>query len=157
MSVLIKKLKTETAHIVRNAYSERCQFCIHGHSYLWEIYISGHINEETGMILDFKLLKNIKLFVDKFDHSMVFWSKENTEIIDFFMKNFGRVLVMDKNPTAENMARLVLKHSNEIIQREFGEKFSVSEVRCWETDTGCGIATKYDYNDNFIKEKLEIE
>ncbi len=156
MSTIIKKITTETAHIVRNAATKRCQ-TFHGHRYQWEIYVDGPIDPETGMVLDFKLLKPIKDFINKFDHSTVLWDKEDETIKYFFLNNFSRILIMRKNCTAENMARLALKYTNEIIKKEFGENYSVSKVRVWETETGCAESTEYDENDIFIFEQLNTK
>lgn len=156
MSVIIKKFKTETAHIVRNAFTKRCQ-TLHGHSGLWELYVNGPISEETGMVIDFKALQPIKDLIDKFDHSTVLWSKEEETIKYFFLNNFSRILITNKNCTAENMARLVLKYSNEIIKENFGKEYSVVKVKLWETESGCAEATEYDENDIFSYEQLNLK
>ena len=52
---IIKKFRSETAHIVRNAFSKHCAFSIHGHSYIYEVGISGKVKDD-GMVLDFKRL-----------------------------------------------------------------------------------------------------
>ena len=41
-----------------------------------------------------------------------------------------RVYVMDGNPTAENIARLIYEYA-------VGQGFSVVEVALWETQTAC--------------------
>jgi len=154
MSVILKKYTTEMAHIVRNAYSQRCANSIHGHSVNWEVYVEGPILESTGMVIDFKQLQSIKNFIDRFDHSTILWNDEKPEIISFFQNNFERVVTTIKNPTAENMARLVLRAANVIIASEFGDEYLVKEVRVWETVTGCGIATEYDDDDIIATEQL---
>lgn len=143
-----KTMRTETAHIVREAVSTRCRFNIHGHSYKWVVSITGPI-QENGMVLDFKELKPIKDFVDLFDHSTVFWSKEDPEIIDFFDEHFQRVLVMQKNPTAENMARLLHKVTIDWAKNnpEIDYENYLVETKVWETDTGAAISTEHDEND----------
>jgi len=143
---IVKQFKTETAHIVRGAVSERCKFNIHGHSYLWEVCITGFIDPKNGMLLDFKELTPIKKFIDKFDHATVFWSLESDEIISFFKYHFKRVLVMNENTTAENMARLVHKVTSDWLAREHNN-VSVKWVRVWETTTGSAIATSSDTDD----------
>jgi len=149
---IVKTYITETAHIVREAISERCKHNIHGHSYTWEILITGPI-QQNGMVLDFKQLKPIKEFIDHFDHSCVFWSKEEPEILEFFLDKFKRVIIMNKNCTAENMARVV----HALVVDKFlnnNKNFKVS-VRVWETATGSAISNESDPSDSctfFIKE-----
>jgi len=147
---ILKTFETETAHIVRDAVSERCKFNIHGHSYKWEVVISsGPLTQLNGMVLDFKELKPIKEFIDLFDHATVFWSRESPIVIDFFKDHFKRVLVMRKNPTAENMARLIMKYVTSWLFDNNHTKHGVfiDEVKVWETRTGCGIAEEFDSDD----------
>lgn len=165
--MVIKKIfKTETAHIVRNAYSNRCKYNIHGHSYKWIIHIEGPIDEKTGMIIDFKQLNPIKKYIDQFDHTTVLWKKEKKYIKDFFLKNFKRVIIMEQNPTAENMARLIYGFvSKWLITFSWDpttpyydrlSKFKVNLVEVWETETGCGVANNYDcVKDKITKSKIE--
>lgn len=148
MMRISKKFITETSHIVREAVSLRCRNSIHGHSYLWIVSIEGELNG-AGMVLDFKELSPVKQFIDLFDHASVFWSKEDSEIVDFFKCHFDRVLVMKKNPTAENMARLVFCSAQDwFIAKKLDVK--VAQVDVWETATGCGIANECDENDILI-------
>jgi 6-pyruvoyltetrahydropterin/6-carboxytetrahydropterin synthase len=152
-----KIFKTETAHIVRNAVSSRCKFNIHGHSYKWIIYIESAELSSNGMVLDFKELQPIKEFIDQFDHSCVFWNGEDSKIIDFFTENFKRVIVMNQNPTAENMARLVHKYVTDWLNLNRSGQFKCSQVDVWETETGCGTAFESNSNDtiNFHRSKIE--
>lgn len=144
---IIKRFKSETAHIVRNAFSERCAFSFHGHSYVYEVAIDGNIQGD-GMVLDFKRLIPIKLFIDQFDHSAVLWDKEKTEVKDFFIKNFDRVLVMKKNPTAENMVRIISRYTNNWLENNF-QGCTLGYIRIWETDTGSAQDNNFDEEDTF--------
>ena len=150
--MLISKLfETETSHIVREAVSERCKNNIHGHSYLWKVFIETSACQSNGMVLDFKELKPVKDFIDLFDHTTVFWAKEDTKIINFFKDNFDRILIMQKNPTAENMARLVCKFTNDwllSIPNANYQVYTCTRVEVNETRTGCGISSgDYDVED----------
>ena len=144
-----KKVKTETAHIVRGAYSKKCAHSIHGHSYEWIFSIEGEINSNYGMILDFGQLKDIKNKIELFDHATVLWSKEKESIKNFFFDNFERVIIMKKNPTAENMARLGFKIVKDWIEKLFPERKDLNCTGCIvkETDTGCAYAFKCDDDD----------
>ena len=153
-TVIEKIMKSETAHIVRNAASERCRFNVHGHSYVWEIALEGPINASTGMVVDFKELKPIKDFVDDFDHAMVFSSEETEEVLKFFYSNFQRVLVMQKNCTAENMARALFKFARDFIAREYGGQLKVAYARVRETATGAAVAYDCDEQDVIVQSNL---
>jgi len=156
-NIIKKKFTTETSHIVRGAVSERCLYNIHGHSYKWFVAIEGNI-QDNGMVLDFKELQPIKEFIDLFDHATVFWRKEEQEIIDFFMQKFHRVHIMYKNTTAENMARLVFKFTQDWLDSlpkaaspPYSLNIKPSYVEVWETETGCAIASECDSNDILVK------
>ena len=138
MTEIIKTFKTETAHIVRGAVSERCKYNVHGHSYVWEVGIEGPV-KTNGMVLDFKELQPIKEFIDKFDHAMVLWNSEDKDFINFFMTNCKRVLVMYENTTAENMAALVFKYTRDWLYKCHPEYKCVA-VKVHETATGCAKA-----------------
>lgn len=141
-----KQYETETCHIVRNASSIRCKNSMHGHSYKWFISIYGPV-KDNGMVIDFIDLKPVKDFIDQFDHSTVFWDKEDYKIVEFFKKHFERVLVMKKNCTAENMATLVHKFVTDWLSNN---DYSVT-VEVFETRTGSAIAINHDVNDILIK------
>ncbi len=147
--IIKKKFTSETSHIVRNAISTRCKFNIHGHSYKWYVYIKGDVGEETGMVLDFKELKPVKEFIDLFDHSTILWREESEEFRNFFLTECKRVLIMRKNTTAENMARVVLKFTQDWLD-SIGSKCKAHQVDVWETETGCAIANCFDESDNLI-------
>ena len=144
---IIKKFKSETAHIVRNAFSERCAFSFHGHSYIYEVAIDGGVKED-GMVLDFKRLTPVKLFIDQFDHSSILWENEKQEVKDFFVTNFDRVLIMKKNPTAENMVRIISCYVNNWLANKFPE-CTLGYVRIWETETGSAQDNNFDEDDTF--------
>ncbi len=152
VGMISKTFTTETSHIVRNASSIRCAENIHGHSYRWIVYIKGHL-QQNGMVIDFTDLKPIKEFIDLFDHATVFWKEENEDIIRFFKSNFCRVIVMNKNCTAENMARVVLKFSIDWLRKNYPNCW-LDKVEVWETATGCGIAKWEDrlpdYDDDIL-------
>lgn len=146
-----KTFKSETSHIVRNAVSSRCAYNSHGHSYQYQVVIEGPVNNDTGMILDFKELKPIKEFIDKFDHASVLWERESKEFKDFFLKEFKRVIIMKKNCTAECMASLIHKFTQDWLDEAHSlpdfHPYKCVEVRVHETETGCAIADSSDEND----------
>lgn len=157
MAKITKIFTSETAHIVRNATSSRCKFNVHGHSYKWEITIEGFVSDKTGMVLDFIELKPIKEFIDKFDHSMVLWDKDEKDFKEFFLQNCHRIVIMNKNCTAENMASLVHQFIYVWLKKyKKFENFKCIEVKVYETATSCGIAidsSEYDFCHFIIKEE----
>ena len=87
---------------------------LHGHSYKLQVTVSGSVDEETGMIIDFNVLKKIvkSKVVDKYDHR---------NLNDFF-----------SNPTAENMIQHIFKE----LSVEFSKVgLSLESVTLWETES----------------------
>jgi len=111
MKTSVTKIITlETAHQLTDSYSKECQN-IHGHSYKCEVTFEGDVDNKTGMIMDFKLIKEMLEPVhEKYDHAF------------FTEENFGF------NPTAENMCR-------DIFGMIRDKTMLVKRVRLWETTT----------------------
>ena len=136
--------ETETAHIVRKAYSERCRFNVHGHSYKWIVSLKSWDLDDAGMVVDFGNLKWIKQYVDQFDHTMVLWKNDDEEFKQFFLDNCKRVIIMNENTTAENMAKLLATYIFTQLKDKYGGKVQLDNVQVFETRTGSAIATTQD-------------
>lgn len=149
--IVTKQFKFDAAHRLR--YHDGLCKNIHGHTYKVEVSIRDVVDEETGMVIDFKDLKKIvnREVIDKFDHSIVlnkddsFYSRlvSLSENIPYHF----RINVMENEPTAENMARLFF----ETIQKKFSScsllKQELLAVTVWETDTSYATCSKDDLND----------
>lgn len=77
----------------------------HGHNYVLHVWIEGPINEETGYLIDLKLLKKIikEEVIEPFDHRNL-----NLDVPEF--KNL--------NPTAENIAVVIYNKINARIKED---------------------------------------
>lgn len=161
-----KTYRSETAHIVRGAFSERCRYNIHGHSYKWELEVSVVTSSEdegqnplglnsAGMIIDFGDLKAIKNWIDLFDHALVLWKDEKAAVRTFMEAQFARVIVMNRNPTAENMARALVHYAEEYFRNKGYLNFKVA-AGVWETQTGYAYSDSGDVNDrmSYLSDEL---
>jgi 6-pyruvoyltetrahydropterin/6-carboxytetrahydropterin synthase len=110
MITVTKIFEFEAAHHLPG-YDGDCKR-LHGHSYKLEVTVSGEVNEKTGMVMDFKLLKEIvqERVINQFDHQLL-----NDHI---------------KNPTAENIVNFIVKELDEAMCAFF---LCVDRVRLWET------------------------
>lgn len=133
----VKKFKFELAHRLVSAYSTKCT-SIHGHSYIAEVVLEGeHLNSD-GMVLDFGELKDkFAHLIDAWDHSFMFFKDD---VLADHYKSMLRVVPMrmievDYNPTAENMAYHIFRAAVE-------NELPVKEVRVQETLTGWAIANR---------------
>lgn len=104
-----KEFSFEMAHALWN-YDGPCRN-VHGHSYRLYVTLIGKPldepgNPKNGMVMDFGDLKRIvkREIVDVFDHAVVVSRKFDTEKTDLFSKLFGNTVIVDYQPTCENLA-----------------------------------------------------
>ena len=83
---------------------------IHGHSYTLVVTVIGSpISDDNspknGMLIDFKDLKHIikQQIIDRFDHALVLNSDSPKDLVDMLMKNYDKIVLLDYQPTTENM------------------------------------------------------
>ena len=103
-----KEFRFEMAHVLWN-YDGPCRN-VHGHSYRLFVTLQGtpssdQDNPKYGMVIDFSDLKQIVKteIVNVFDHSVVVSSKHEKEKIEMFRKLFGNTVIVDYQPTCENL------------------------------------------------------
>ncbi len=106
-----------------------CRY-LHGHNGRIEVDMESNGVNRMGMVADFGLVKDVvKGWVDtNLDHRMVL--SRNDPAVPFLKELKEPLYLMDENPTAENLARLIFLQA-----RELG--LQVSEVRLWETAANC--------------------
>lgn len=148
--MVIRKLyRIESAHIVRNAVSQRCSHNYHGHSGKIEVFFKADHLDNADMIYDFGAFKKtIGSFIDCFDHSVHLWSGDEKESLDFFTKANERFVILPCNPSAESYCLLFRDCINEILEHSRfnnGEgKVYCSGVRYHETETGYAESDEND-------------
>ena len=144
----VYKLQTritfEAAHRLYdvNTYSSECRNNIHGHSYALTLVVGRESLNESSMVIDFKLLKELlkTKIEDVYDHSCII--KRNDPLADPIVANCKKVHVVDQNPTAEWMC----SHFAEIIQsglNEIDPKVKVLSVAVQETEHNIAIFELY--------------
>ena len=108
-------------------YEGQCKY-LHGHNGKLEIDVESKILDDKGMVIDFTVIKEtVKTWIDsKMDHRMIL-SREDPLIT--LLEEAGQpIYVMEENPTAENIAKLVF---NQVKSKGI----DVKEIRLWETPT----------------------
>jgi len=109
-------------------YQGKCRH-LHGHNGRVRITIETADLDRRGMVLDFSEIKRVvSRWVDEhLDHRMLLRRDDPAVPL---LEQLGEPLhLMDVNPTAENIARLIFDYAA-------GQGFPVVEVRLWET-SGC--------------------
>ena len=108
-------------------YAGKCRY-LHGHNGRVEIDLVGEELDARGMLHDFGDLKAvIKSWLDQeLDHRMIL--HRNDPLVPILQNGGEPLFLLDDNPTAENLAKLIYK-------RALAFNLPVVEVRLWETPT----------------------
>lgn len=88
----------------------------HGHNYNLEVKVIGYVDEDSGYVIDAKILKNLirTHVVEKYDHKNL-----NLDTEDF----------LSLNPTAENIAKVIY----ETLRGELSDELEV-KIKLYETE-----------------------
>ncbi|MFM8288914.1 MAG: 6-pyruvoyl trahydropterin synthase family protein [Planctomycetaceae bacterium] len=114
-------------------YSGKCRF-LHGHNGRVEVVLGGTRLDERGMLTDFGEIKRVlRTWIDtELDHKMLLHRED--PLLPLLRDAGQQLFVMDANPTAENIARL-------IFDRGQAEGLPMVEVRFWETSRSSATYT----------------
>lgn len=104
---LSKTFTFDAAHHLPN-YKGKCAN-VHGHAFQYEVVLEGEVDPKSGMVIDFKILKEIGIIInEKLDHH------DLNDILP--------------NPTAEKIAEYLYNEWSEAHHPEV----VVIEVNVWE-------------------------
>ena len=107
-----------SGHYLRN-YRGKCENP-HGHNDTVFVTLTGAELDEAGLLLDFKLLKQVmRPVVEYLDHQMI-----ND------LKPFDEV-----NPSAENLARYFYEQTSDQLREMTAGRVRVKDCTLYETDT----------------------
>ncbi len=108
-------------------YDGKCRH-LHGHNGRAVLTLEAPQLDHLGMVADFSRIKNIVgTWIDStLDHRMLL--HRDDPVLPFLRQQGEPVHVLDVNPTAENIARLIFDYAR-------GQGFPVVEVQLWETET----------------------
>jgi 6-pyruvoyltetrahydropterin/6-carboxytetrahydropterin synthase len=114
-----------SGHYLRN-YRGKCENP-HGHNYKVRLTLRGRELDSTGLLLDFKLLKQVmRPVIDRIDHQML------NDLEPF----------IELNPSAENLARYFFEETNRQLSEMTDGRVAVKDCTIWETDAT--TATYYE-------------
>jgi 6-pyruvoyltetrahydropterin/6-carboxytetrahydropterin synthase len=108
-------------------YDGKCRH-LHGHNGRAVITLASDRLDDLGMVVDFSRLKQvIGGWIDaELDHKMLL--HRDDPALPMLRQMGEPVFVMDVNPTAENIAKLIFEYT-------LSQGFPVVEVRLWETES----------------------
>lgn len=110
-------------------YDGKCRH-LHGHNGRLEVDLESSTLDRLGMVVDFSVVRDvIRTFVDdNLDHRMLLC---RSDPIVKVLESLGEPLfLMDENPTAENIARLVYRQGA-------SAGLPIVEIRLWESPSSC--------------------
>jgi 6-pyruvoyltetrahydropterin/6-carboxytetrahydropterin synthase len=124
MHSIVKRLHFCYGHRLMN-YAGKCAHP-HGHNGLLEIELTSETLDSRGMVVDFGEVKRLLIdFVDReLDHRMLL--REDDPLVDALRQLGSAPFVMQDNPTAENIAKLIHAKAKAL-------DLPVVAVRLWET------------------------
>jgi len=147
-----REFSFEMAHVLKN-YDGPCRN-VHGHSYRLFVTVSGipfndPDNPKNGMVIDFGDLKNIVLdkIVNVFDHSVVVSRDFDEQKMKMMTKTFGNTVIVDYQPTCENLVADFAVRLNEAISG----KVKLHSLRLYETARSYAEWFAEDNQDHRIK------
>ena len=107
-------------------YEGKCRY-LHGHNARVEIELASEKLDHRGMVVDFIDMKQkIQGWIDSaLDHKMLL--NKADPILSYLEQIQEPVVILDENPTAEAIARLIYNQAHT-------QGFPVREVRLWETE-----------------------
>jgi len=106
-------------------YEGKCRH-LHGHNGRAVIVLEGEDLDHRGMLLDFSDIKSVVSgwIDDHLDHRMLLHKEDPAVAV---LHKMGEpMFLMDRNPTAENIARLIYEFTA-------SQGFPIVESRLWET------------------------
>ena len=106
-------------HYLRN-YRGKCENP-HGHNYKVFVTLIGEELDEAGMLLDFKLLKQVM--------------RPTVEYLDHFMINDLKPFDAELNPSAENLAKYFYDQTSTQLHEMTAGRVRVKDCTLYETDT----------------------
>jgi 6-pyruvoyltetrahydropterin/6-carboxytetrahydropterin synthase len=112
-------------------YDGKCRY-LHGHNGRAIITLAAPALDGLGMVVDFSQIKRVVGgWIDShLDHRMLL--HRDDPALPFLKEQNEPVFLLDVNPTAENIAKLIYDYTA-------GQGFPVVEVRLWETEDSCAV------------------
>ena len=132
------RMEFDSGHRIPN-HKSSCKN-LHGHRYAIEVTLKGDIIDQEnesdyGMVMDFKDAKELirKTIVEPWDHAFLVYEKD-LEVIHFLNSLKGhKTVILDKVPTAENMALIAFNLLKNVFEKTFQNDIIPTRVRLFET------------------------
>jgi len=110
----------------------KCRF-LHGHNAKIVVSVGGPVDLKTGMVVDFRDLKEIvDAVLEEFDHHTILGTEDDLGSV---LQSSGQIVIYTLGePTAENLSKIIFKLIEQGIKvNDF--KIKVESVKFYETPT----------------------
>lgn len=133
MYQVTKEINFCYGHRLRD-YPKKCKH-LHGHNGRVEITLEAANLDHRGMLVDFEDIKDgVQTWImSELDHKLLL--RKDDPLVPMLSDMNETFLVMDDNPTAENIARMIYEYTK-------SKGFPVISVKLWETPTSFAIYTE---------------
>lgn len=119
---------------------------LHGHRYAFEVTVEAERLDDVGRVVDFDEIKaHVARVVEPWDHATILRADDPLLEAIRSAEPHARLVALDVNPTAENLASIVghvvrslltFEDEAEEVERPNPRRVRVVSVVCWETPTG---------------------
>ncbi|HOI53168.1 6-carboxytetrahydropterin synthase QueD [Azonexus caeni] len=145
--LITRRLEFDAGHRIPD-HKSQCRH-LHGHRYAIEITLSGNIIDKAGdaangMVMDFSQVKELAMthLVGRWDHAFLVYEGDRA-IVDFLASlPDHKTVVLDRVPTAENLARLAFDCLDAVYRDTYGNHLRLEQVRLYETPNCWADATR---------------
>lgn len=145
--LITRRLEFDAGHRIPD-HKSQCRH-LHGHRYAIEITLSGNIIDKAGdaangMVMDFSQVKELAMthLVGRWDHAFLVYEGDRA-IVDFLAGiPDHKTVVLDRVPTAENLARLAFDCLDAVYRDTYGNHLRLEQVRLYETPNCWADATR---------------
>ena len=115
MKIGVEGFTFDSAHYTGGSKSKCLN--LHGHTFRLDVEVEGEVNPQTGMVIDFSLLKEaVKRVIADYDHRVILPKKDSEKIVLSGPFN-NRVKVIEyPEATTEYIALDIAKRLHEILK-----------------------------------------
>ena len=125
---IYKEVSFDASHRLLH-YEGKCRN-LHGHRWRVEVWLAGEIDERTGILVDFNVIRDV---IERFDHQVIL-NREDPMVA--CLEKFQPVVTTDGDPSSEVLAGEIRKLLDRECQLDGGGA-RVVRIRVWESDTCC--------------------
>jgi 6-pyruvoyltetrahydropterin/6-carboxytetrahydropterin synthase len=134
-SRIYKEVTFDASHRLLH-YQGKCAH-LHGHRWKVEVCIEGETGEESGILIDYNMIRTI---IERYDHQVILNAADPMVPC---IEQFQRVCTTLGDPTSELLASII-RDLLETECRRTGRDIQVNFVRVWESPTCYAECTYVD-------------